>query len=79
MTATAAPFRSTAPSAATKGTTASVSSTQLRHLSSSQRSEVLNAMNHLREMPPFAREREINDGRYSHFTPEERQLLNHLD
>jgi hypothetical protein len=77
VTVTSAAFRSTAPSRATAGATASTA--QLSHLSSSQRSEVLNAMNHLREMPPFAREREINDGRYSHFSPEERQLLSHMN
>jgi hypothetical protein len=36
-------------------------------------------MRALREMPPFAREREIDHGRYSHFSPEERDLLRHLD
>lgn len=40
--------------------------------------EVLNAMRALREMPPYAREREIDRGRYSHFTPEERDLLRNL-
>jgi len=29
-------------------------------------------------MPPFAREREIDYGRYSHFSPEERELLRNL-
>jgi len=36
---------------------------------------VLNAMRALREMPPFARKREIDFGRYSHFSPAERALL----
>jgi hypothetical protein len=39
------------------------------------RPEVQIAMRALREMPPFAREREIETGRYSHFSPEERELL----
>lgn len=39
------------------------------------RPEVLNAMRVLREMPPVARERAINSGRYSTFTAEERELL----
>jgi hypothetical protein len=26
-------------------------------------------------MPPFAREREIETGRYSHYSPQEKQLL----
>jgi len=40
--------------------------------------EVLNAARALREMPPFAREREIDSGRYSHFSPEERAQLRKL-
>jgi hypothetical protein len=40
---------------------------------------VLNAMRALREMPPFAREREIERGRYSNFSAEERELLRNLD
>jgi len=38
------------------------------------RPEVLRAMQRLREMPPFAREREI-EVRYSQFSPEEKELL----
>ena len=44
----------------------------------SPRLEVISAMRALREMPPFAREREINHGRHSHFSPEERELLKNL-
>jgi hypothetical protein len=32
-------------------------------------------MRALREMPPFARQREIETGRYSHFAPQEKELL----
>jgi hypothetical protein len=39
------------------------------------RREVLNAMRALHEMPPYAREREIDHGRFSHFSPEEREML----
>lgn len=39
------------------------------------RPEMQSAMRALREMPPFAREREIETGRYSHFSPEEQKLL----
>jgi hypothetical protein len=39
------------------------------------RPEVQHAMQELREMPPFAREREIETGRYSHYSPQEKQLL----
>src|SRR5262249_21841091 len=43
------------------------------------RHEVQSAMRALREMPPFAREREIETGRYSHFSPEERELLRSIN
>ena len=43
------------------------------------RREVLNAMRTLHEMPPFAREREIEHGRYSHFSPEEREMLRNAE
>jgi len=36
-------------------------------------------MRALREMPPLAREREIDFGRYGDFSPEERELLRNLD
>jgi hypothetical protein len=41
--------------------------------------EVQSAMRALREMPPFAREREIDFGRYSYLTPAERNVLRHTD
>jgi hypothetical protein len=47
--------------------------------SSAPRREVLNAMRALHEMPPFAREREIEHGRYSHFPPEEREMLRNAE
>jgi hypothetical protein len=75
VTVAAAAFQSTAPSrAANEATpTAGVSPKAFSALSSPPRREVLNAMRALREMPPFDR------GRYSHFSPEERDLLRHLD
>jgi hypothetical protein len=39
------------------------------------RPEVQKALERLREMPPFAREREIETGRYSQYSPEEKQIL----
>jgi hypothetical protein len=39
------------------------------------RPEVQKALQRLREMPPFAREREIETGRYSQFSSEEKQIL----
>jgi hypothetical protein len=39
------------------------------------RLEMQKALQRLREMPPFAREREIETGRYSQFSPEEKQIL----
>jgi hypothetical protein len=43
------------------------------------RPEVQYAMRALREMPPYARQREIETGRYSRFTPEEREILRSLE
>jgi hypothetical protein len=40
--------------------------------------EVLNAARALREMPPYARQREIDSGRYSHFSPDQRAQLRNL-
>jgi hypothetical protein len=37
--------------------------------------DVQAAMRALREMPPFAREREIETGRYSQFSPQDKELL----
>ena len=37
--------------------------------------QVQNALDHSQDMPPFAREREIKTGRYSHFSPKERAYL----
>jgi hypothetical protein len=39
------------------------------------RPEVQRAKLALREMPPFAREREIETGRYSHFSAQEKEIL----
>jgi hypothetical protein len=39
------------------------------------RPEVQRALQRLREMPPFAREREIETGRYREFSSEEKQVL----
>jgi hypothetical protein len=39
------------------------------------RPEMQKALQRLREMPPFAREREINAGRYRQFSSEEKQIL----
>jgi hypothetical protein len=63
--------------------TATPSNYRVTHSTTQQnpklRPEVQSAMRALREMPPFAREREIETGRYSHFSPEERELLRSLN
>ena len=43
------------------------------------RPEVQKAMRALREMPPFARERAIETGRYSRLSPEEREALRNFE
>jgi hypothetical protein len=40
-----------------------------------KKDDVQAAMRALREMPPFAREREIETGRYSQFSPQDKELL----
>jgi hypothetical protein len=39
------------------------------------RPEMRHALERLRNMPPFAREREIEAGRYRLFSPEDKQIL----
>jgi hypothetical protein len=46
-----------------------------RPLYGQMRPEVIRAMATLREMPPYARAREIETGRYSQFSPQEKALL----
>jgi hypothetical protein len=59
--------------------TASFRSPAVEPATAAPRREVLNAMRALHEMPPFAREREIDYGRYSHFSPEEREMLRNAE
>jgi len=71
-------FRSPASAGTSEAALAITSDGQLER-SSAPRREVLNAMRALHEMPPFAREREIEHGRYSHFSPEEREMLRNAE
>jgi hypothetical protein len=43
------------------------------------RPEMQKALARLREMPPFAREREIETGRYRQFSSEEKQILRNAE
>ncbi len=47
-----------------------------QELPSGQRAAVRNAIQALRAMPPDARQRQLNSGRFDSFSPEERELLN---
>lgn len=49
---------------------------QFNTLPPDRRRAVRNAIETLRAMPPAAREREVESGRYSQFSPQERQILN---
>src|ERR1051326_5109783 len=49
---------------------------QYKSLAPDRRQAVRNAIETLRAMPPQARQREIDSGRFSQFSPEERQVLN---
>jgi hypothetical protein len=80
VTVETAAFHSPAPPLRTTArATSDPDSKQLEQPSTPPRREVLNAMRALRGMPPFAREREIDLGRYSQFSPAERELLKSLD
>jgi hypothetical protein len=48
------------------------------HTDAPLRPEVQRAWQRLQQMPPFAREREIQ-GRYSQFSPEEKEMLRNGD
>jgi hypothetical protein len=73
-----AAFRSPASASTSEAGPAIISDGQLERFSAPRR-EVLNAMRVLHEMPPFAREREIEHGRYSNFSPEEREMLRNAE
>lgn len=79
VTMASAAFRSSAVPRTSDAATTIAASEQLERNSAPPRREVLNAMRALREMPPFAREREIEHGRYSHFSPEEREMLRNVE
>lgn len=49
---------------------------RFRSLPPDRRQAVKNALETLRAMPPDARQREIQSGRFSQFSPEEREVLN---
>lgn len=49
---------------------------QFRGLPPERQQAVRNAIQTLRAMPPDARQRAIESGRFSHFSPQEQQLLN---
>lgn len=50
--------------------------TQFRALPPDRRQAVKSAVQNLRAMPPEARQREIESGRFSQFSPQEKSLLN---
>jgi hypothetical protein len=82
-TSNVAALTSRGPILSTDRVTTTPSNYQVAHSTTRQnppvRHEVQSAMRALREMPPFAREREIETGRYSHFSPEERELLRSIN
>jgi Protein of unknown function (DUF3106) len=49
---------------------------QFNNLQPDRRRAVRNAIDTLRAMPPDARQREVQSGRFSQFSPQERQILN---
>lgn len=49
---------------------------QFHSLPADRQQAVRNAIQTMRAMPPAARERAIQEGRFSHFSPQEQQILN---
>ena len=49
---------------------------QIRQLPPDRRNAMQNAINALRAMPPDARQRALESGRFSQYSPQERELLN---
>lgn len=49
---------------------------QIKSLPPERRNAMQNAINSLRAMPPQARQRAIESGRFSQFSPQEREMLN---
>jgi hypothetical protein len=49
---------------------------QIRQLPPDRRNAMQNAINALRAMPPDARQRALESGRFSEYSPQERELLN---
>jgi hypothetical protein len=66
-----------APNYRTQSTASTVVVKSMRQIPPARR-EVQNVIEALRAMPPGARQRQIDSGRYSSFSPEERELLNSL-
>jgi len=74
MMATLASYRTTRPNAARVHGRATSPQTD-----APLRPEMQRARERLRNMPPFAREREIETGRYSQFSPQDKQILRNGD
>ena len=70
MMATPASYRTTRPNAAPVRGRATSPQTD-----APLRPEMHRALERLREMPPFAREREIETGRYRQFSVQDKQIL----
>jgi len=83
MTTAMVALTPTSPFHTTDGTTSTKSHYWVSPYAMEQRprprKEVQNAIRALRKMPPYARQREIDRGRYSNFSPEERELLRSVD
>jgi len=73
------PYRPASTNGVTLASAAAFRSPAAQPATAAPPREVLNAMRALHEMPPFAREREIEHGRYSHFSPAEREMLRNAE
>jgi hypothetical protein len=79
VTAMRTAYRTTVSPHSSERTRALASSYAVERASAAPHPDVAKILRALREMPPYAREREIDSGRYSHFSPEEKEQLRNLD
>jgi len=75
MSATPSSYRTAGSIPAHSNTERATPERAIVQASAPLRPEMQKALQRLSEMPPFAREREIESGRYREFSPEEKQIL----
>jgi hypothetical protein len=75
MSVTPSSYRAAGSIPAHSNTERATTERAIAQASAPLRPEMQKALQRLSEMPPFAREREIETGRYSQFSAQEKQIL----